>query len=418
MKKKLSHFFVLFALILFVRCEDEPASGTIAPGQTLTLSQWTYLNIDDQRQKWGDFDSPDWLRYFGLDFADVTQDGYKDIVSGRYFYRNPGGSMSDAWTRVDLGMNVDGMLFVDVDGDNYGDIIGTALPDVYWLEAEDKQGNTWHAVKIAELQETGHVNGQGYRVAQIVEGGKPEILLSVGDGIYYLEIPDNPSAGNWPKTLIAPEAYDEGIGIGDIDGDGDIDIAAGIETEGGELMPGTSDIRKHNSIIAWWENPGDQSSPWTRHNVSIATMADRFEIGDLNGDGRPDIIVSEERYPGEEPNANLLWYEAPEDPTRDEWTEHIIVTTYSLNNLDVADLDNDGDLDIITNEHKGPVLQTLIFENDGRGQFTQHVIGRGREAHLGARAVDLDNDGDVDIVSHAWDKWSDLHLWRNDAIME
>jgi hypothetical protein len=37
-------------------------------------------------------------------------------------------------------------------------------------------------------------------------------------------------------------------------------------------------------------------------------------VGDLNGDGRPDIITSEERYPGEKPNASLYWYEPPADP--------------------------------------------------------------------------------------------------------
>jgi len=44
-----------------------------------------------------------------------------------------------------------------------------------------------------------------------------------------------------------------------------------------------------------------------------------------------------------------------------------------------------------------------------------HEIDRGKESHLGARLFDLDADGDLDLVSHAWDRWQDLHLWRNDT---
>lgn len=370
----------------------------------LTLDDWTYIEVDNKRGKWGDWDEPNWLKYFGLDMADVTGDGYKDIIAGRYFYRNPGGNMSGRWQRITFSINVDAMLVVDVDGDSFTDAIAEALPDVYWLEAEDKLGNSWKAKKIGTLPKTGHVNGQGYMLGQIIAGGKPEIILACGDGIYYFQIPENPENGNWSKTRIASETMDEGIGTGDIDGDGDIDIATG-KKEGKTFM------------VMWYENPGNGSADWKGHLVSKTAFApDRIVIAEINGDSRLDVVVSEERYPGPEPDASLYWFEQPRYPKSQTWKKHIVVTEYSLNNLDVADMDRDGDLDIITCEHKGPKgkFRLQIFENDSKGNFTEHIADRGKESHLGARVADMDNDGDLDIVSAAWDNYQLLHLWRND----
>ncbi len=390
-------------MVLMVKY-NEPEAGADPNWNKPILDDWTYIEVDNKRGKWGDWDGPNWLKYFGLAMADVTGDGYRDIIAGRYFYRNPGGDMSGRWQRITFSINVDAMLIVDVDGDSFADVIAEALPDVYWLEAEDKLGNSWKAKKIGTLPKTGHVNGQGYMLGQIIAGGKPEIILACGDGIYYFQIPKNPENGNWPKTRIASETMDEGIGVGDIDGDGDIDIATG-KKEGETFM------------VMWHENPGNGSADWKGHLVSKTAFApDRIVIAEINGDSRLDVVVSEERYPGPDPDASLYWFEQPRYPKSQTWKKHIVVTEYSLNNLDVADMDRDGDLDIITCEHKGPKgkFRLQIFENDSTGNFTEHITDRGKESHLGARVADMDNDGDLDIVSVAWDNYQFLHRWRND----
>ena len=205
--------------------------------QKLTLDKWKYIEVDNKRQKWGDWAEPEWLRYFGLDMMDINRDGYKDIVSGRYFYLNPRGNMEGKWTRYDLGMNVDGYLFIDIDGDEYADIIAEALPNVYWFEADNLQGSSWAWRKIAEIPKTDHVNGQGGRHAQIITGGKEEIILAAKEGIYTASIPEQPQIpNNWKFKLIIKTGSSEGIGVGDIDGDGDLDLTAGDMPEGGKIF--------------------------------------------------------------------------------------------------------------------------------------------------------------------------------------
>ncbi|MFC2124236.1 FG-GAP repeat domain-containing protein [Bacteroidota bacterium] len=375
--------------------------------QTLYVDQWTYIQVDDNKAKWGDTSDPQWLRYFGVDMGDLDNDGDKDILTGRFVYLNPGGDMTSSWDKIDFGINVDGILVMDVDGDEFADVIGQALPDIYWLEATDNSGKIWKPLKVGEVPATSHVNSQGFEKAQLVSGGQNEFVIAGAGNIYCFEVPEKPEKGSWKSTLICANTSDEGIGTGDIDGDGDIDIAAGRRPENeGEPL-----------IIVWFENPGLVTREWK--NVEIGNSnhpIDRVEIADINGDGTSDVIISEERYPGKEPDGNLFWYEQPDDPSSTKWERHRVVTQYSMNNLDIGDIDNDGDTDLVTNEHKGPHLETQIWINDGKGNFKKVSVDTGKESHLGTQLADMDNDGDLEIVSIGWDKYKFVHLWRNDGI--
>lgn len=383
--------FILLSML--IGCQQAP----------LSTDSWEYIQIDDQKAKWGDFAEPEWLRYFGLDAGDVNHDGYLDVLSGRNVYLNPGEEMNGKWKKIDLGINVDGMVIVDVNNNKLADIIAEALPNVYHLEAKDQTGTEWSAKVVAQIPPTSHHNGQGYAKAQVIPGGNMEVLLSSQEGVYLLEFPKTED-GEWKVSLIGSNATDEGLTVGDIDNDGDLDIASGRRAEG----------NPEPTVVVWFENPGDGSSPWKDHIIGKTDHpCDRVELADFNGDGKMDLALGEERYPGLEPDANLFVFFQTASA---EWKRETIVSQFSMNNLDVADIDNDGDIDISTSEHKGDALELQLWLNSGDGNFEKQTIDAGKEAHLGARFYDMDQDGDLDIISAGWDQHNFVHLWRNNAI--
>ncbi|MDD5687375.1 MAG: FG-GAP-like repeat-containing protein [Elusimicrobia bacterium] len=387
------------------------------------LTDWTYKELDVTRALYGG-----WFEWFGLAAVDLNNDGYKDLLSGKYSYKNPGGDMTGTWTRTTFPVNVDASLVTDVDGDAYPDVIGFGLtaaytpnPGVYWLEktgAGDTTGD-WTATKVAVIPPTLHSQSQGMRMAQIVPGGREEIVCTgdlpySGDGassgkLYYIQIPlVSPQNGNWPVTQISNSvsnsSNNQGIAVGDIDKDGDLDIAG---------------VLGNNSTVVWYENPGVAGQGnWTVHtvgnatpinNVTSADGPDRVQLADLNDDGRLDIILTDEIWDGTNPlraESRTYWFNCPATPkTVANWgTSTTIVKQQSTNSLDVADMDFDGDIDVVTGEHKG-AKETAIWENDGSAtpSFTQHIISSGKESHNSAYLSDLDGDGDLDLVSITWD---------------
>jgi hypothetical protein len=167
--------------------------------------------------------------------------------------------------------------------------------------------------------------------------------------------------------------------------------------------------------VAWWRNPGDGSADWTGHVIGAfpnAVYLDRVAAADLDGDGRIDIVVTEEN--GRAEGARAHWLRQPATPGG-AWEVRSITSRGTLNSLTAADMDGDGATDLVMAEHRGQ-LRVSIWNNLGGGRFVEQIVDVGKESHLGARVVDLDGDGDLDVVSIAWDVPGGIHVWRNGSV--
>jgi hypothetical protein len=83
----------------------------------------------------------------------------------------------------------------------------------------------------------------------------------------------------------------------------------------------------------------------------------------------------------------------------------------------LGDLDNDGDPDIVSGSMAGSDSEVVIWENDGTpfsGLWTRNLVGTGGSHLYSVALVDLDMNGDLDVVTGSADMANyEIMAWRN-----
>jgi basic membrane lipoprotein Med (substrate-binding protein (PBP1-ABC) superfamily)/fibronectin type 3 domain-containing protein len=136
-------------------------------------------------------------------------------------------------------------------------------------------------------------------------------------------------------------------------------------------------------------------------------------IGDLDGDGFPDIVTGAA-------NGRIYAWQNDGSPFDSEWTSTLVGTsTDMVYGVGIADLDNDGHPDIVTGSGPAEDYEIIAWRNDGTpfdGGWTSQNVGAAPLTNLVALA-DLDNDSLVDIVSlgSGYGASGKLRIWRNDG---
>ncbi len=143
-----------------------------------------------------------------------------------------------------------------------------------------------------------------------------------------------------------------------------------------------------------------------------------LSLDDVDGDGRADAVCGSAwwRNPGKDLSAD--WRGAATQAAEAQRME-ASRTPASLPSgftfLEAADVNHDGVADSVADGPKeSPGLYILAAHGDGRSGLQQ--IAAGPDVYAAARAVDLDSDGDLDIVALAGGERPVIRILRNDAI--
>ncbi|WP_278251890.1 malectin domain-containing carbohydrate-binding protein [Sabulibacter ruber] len=324
--------------------------------------------------------------------ADIDKDGLKDVVTGAWWYKNPG-TATGTWVQKAIGAPMNNMVLIhDFDKDGDPDIFGTQgtyiSAKMAWAQNDGKGNFTIHTNipdGTSTYSETfiagaalGNFNGVTNTQIAIVWNGAE----SSHSPVQMLTVPANPVSEAWTIRSISPNAVGESISAGDIDRDGDLDLFQGAN---------------------WLRN---DNGSWTTFStgINLPTFFDRNALADLNKDGILDAVVTQIGS-----NQEVSWFVPPADPTQ-TWTKRTIGTDVDGGlSLDVVDIDFDGDLDITTGEWQ-EAHRLIAFENDlcNTGTWIKHILHPGGttapDHHDSAITVDIDNDGDLDMLSMGWDK--------------
>jgi len=359
--------------------------------------------------------------------GDINGDGRPDIVvSGRngrmVWFENTGDRGNWPVHPVeDVEAMECGGQIRDLTGDGLGDIInGNDFRghQIFWWANPGPRGGAWQRRAIATTDLSQFHDTTVGRLA----GEDADSLVFTnqvrGTNIYRVPLPADPTQAPWPNLQVIATARgepfvkadgtdriqpEEGLAIGDVDGDGVNEIVCGTH---------------------WYKLVGGR---WCGHKFASGYITTKIAIADIDGDGRNEILLAEGDpcVYGKAQGGKLAWFKRGPD-ARAPWTEHVLLEgLHDAHSLQVGDLCGNGRPDILCGEVgvanraddryvRPPRL--IVLENEGRGRFTPHVIDEGTGIH-DAVLADMLGRGVLDIVGkplHGDEKWH-VHVYFNDT---
>jgi hypothetical protein len=207
--------------------------------------------------------------------------------------------------------------------------------------------------------------------------------------VYWLENPADPLKGVWTRRLVD----------GNVTGvhglmKGDIDGDGKLDIVGNSSLLDND----YPESVLWWSVPANPrtAAHWDRHVVAQGDAPGRSHYvgaGDLNGDGLMDITAAAKN----EPEGNwFAWWEQPANRST-PWRKHVLAEDeYGATSVQPGDFNGDGVMDLLAARGHGTGL--LWFEGPN---FVKHQVNEDLVAPHSLTLGDIDGDGDLDAASVA-----------------
>ena len=253
--------------------------------------------------------------------------------------------------------------------------------------------------------DSGLRGGDGVRLLDVDDDG--DLDLAVGweqSGVVRLYLNPGPVAAvrsKWPAIDCGPAPNVEDALPADIDGDGRIDVVSCTEGSNRRVLV----------HFAPREGSYADSAAWTTVEFPESLAGDSrwmFAIAlDIDLDRHLDIVAG-----GKSPDAKVAWFEAPATDKRvlSQWGYHEMSNAGWIMSLIPHDMDGDGDPDIVVSDRRseGGLMGARWLENpapggDPTGPWPNHFIGDVGDHTDFMALADMDGDGDLDAIVPAKD---------------
>jgi len=215
--------------------------------------------------------------------------------------------------------------------------------------------------------------GVGYavRLVDMNADRRLDIAIVDTDRILWLENP------NWTEHVVLQgQTKKDNVCFAphDIDGDGNLDFAVGADWRPFDTMTG--------GTIQWITGGKEPAKPWTLHPIGEHPMVHRMNFADLDGDGKPELIVSplmgrDTTKPSfSEHGTPLIVYQVPADPVKGPWKPEVICDdVHVTHNFQVTDMNGDKQPEILLVSFEG----VNLLERQKDGKWKRTLIGAGNQ---------------------------------------